>query len=319
MAPSLNISDLTKSGLFQTSGSIPLTDPAANLFFIKPDGTAGHLQFPYPAAESADFTALLESCKPASFGRGQKDVLDPSYRKALCLPAASLALSAPLQLPSSILQEIQRLLQPQAAAVTAALDKLNVYGPDGFFKSHVDTPRAPHMFGSLVVCLPTEFAGGELVLRGPAGVQYTQHWGRSSAESPALQWAAFYSDVEHEIMPVTSGYRCEHDKECRPAKQWLQAATHNSGCTRGEHSPLLVQLAHRANTLSIKHTSQRNAILAVAYYITSCLQFTNNYIATHANRQSPSCWPILLLNYNVSMLLPCLLLLSSLLPCLLLL
>jgi predicted 2-oxoglutarate/Fe(II)-dependent dioxygenase YbiX len=207
MVPSLNIRDLTSSGLFQTSGSIPLTDPAANLFFTKPDGSAGQLQFPYPAADSADFAALLESCKPASFGRGHRNVHDPNYRKALCLPPASLALSAPLQLPSRILQEIQLLLQPQAAAVTAALDKLNIYGPDGFFKSHVDTPRAPNMFGSMVMCLPTEFAGGELVLCGPGGVKYTQDWGSSSAESPALQWAAFYSDVEHEILPVTSGYR----------------------------------------------------------------------------------------------------------------
>jgi predicted 2-oxoglutarate/Fe(II)-dependent dioxygenase YbiX len=135
------------------------------------------------------------------------DVHDPNYRKALCLPSASLALSASLQLPSRVLEEIQLLLQPQAAVVTAALDKLNIYGPNGFFKSHLDTPRAPNMFGSLVVCLPTEFAGGELVLRGPGGVQYTQDWGSSSAESPALQWAAFYSDVEHEILPVTSGYR----------------------------------------------------------------------------------------------------------------
>ncbi|KAF6261459.1 hypothetical protein COO60DRAFT_1636753 [Scenedesmus sp. NREL 46B-D3] len=77
--------------------------------------------------ESANFAALLESCEPASFGRDKQDVLDPSYRRALCLHADVLALSDPLQLPSRILQEIQLLLQPEAAAVTAELYKLNIY------------------------------------------------------------------------------------------------------------------------------------------------------------------------------------------------
>ena len=39
--------------------------------------------------------------------------------------------------------------------VTAELYKLNFYSaPSGKFKSHVDTPRGPAQFGSLVVCLP---------------------------------------------------------------------------------------------------------------------------------------------------------------------
>ena len=50
--------------------------------------------------------------------------------------------------------------------VRAELYKLNIYsGPGGHFKSHVDTPRSSEMFGSLVVCLPTQFTGGELVTR----------------------------------------------------------------------------------------------------------------------------------------------------------
>ncbi len=34
-----------------------------------------------------------------------------------------------------------------------------------FFKSHIDTPRAANMFGSLIVTLPAAHAGGALVLR----------------------------------------------------------------------------------------------------------------------------------------------------------
>ena len=66
-------------------------------------------------------------------------------------------------------------------------------------KAHVDTPRSDQMFGSRVVCLPTQFSGGALA---------TCHHGRevkfnwsSPLESPrkTLSWAVFFSGVEHEV------------------------------------------------------------------------------------------------------------------------
>jgi hypothetical protein len=41
-----------------------------------------------------------------------------------------------------VLEEVRVLLQPNAGGVVAELDKLNVYGPGGFFKPHYDTPRS---------------------------------------------------------------------------------------------------------------------------------------------------------------------------------
>jgi 2OG-Fe(II) oxygenase superfamily len=67
----------------------------------------------------------------------------------------------------------------------------------------VDTPRAENQFGSLVVCLPCAHTGGELAVRH-AGREVKFDW---SGDSKELQWAAFYSDCEHEVLPVTSGYR----------------------------------------------------------------------------------------------------------------
>jgi hypothetical protein len=57
--------------------------------------------------------------------------------------------SLPLPCLLLLLQTVHRLLQPAAGKVIAELYKLNIYGPDGFFRSHVDTPRGPNMFGSL--------------------------------------------------------------------------------------------------------------------------------------------------------------------------
>jgi hypothetical protein len=64
------------------------------------------------------------------------------------------------------------------------------------------------MFGSLVIVFPTKHEGGALVLRHGGG-----EWTFDSAKmvqttvNPSVAYNAFYSDVEHEVTPVTSGYR----------------------------------------------------------------------------------------------------------------
>ncbi|KAH9885109.1 hypothetical protein C8Q73DRAFT_718371 [Cubamyces lactineus] len=92
-------------------------------------------------------------------------------------------------------------------AIKAELYKLNVYGKGAFFKPHVDTPRADNMFGSLVVILPTPHEGGELVLR-----HQDEEWTIDSADllsghSDRIAFVTFFSDVEHEVLPVRSGHR----------------------------------------------------------------------------------------------------------------
>lgn len=83
-----------------------------------------------------------------------------------------------------------------------------VTGKGSFFKAHKDTPRDDSMFGSLVVIFPTLHEGGELVFRHGG-----KEWKIDSAKqlsaqiSPCVFFIAFYSDVEHEVMPVISGHR----------------------------------------------------------------------------------------------------------------
>ena len=81
-------------------------------------------------------------------------------------------------------------------------------GPGGFFKAHVDTPRGTAMIGSLVVILPTDHEGGSLILRH-GGKEWTFDSAEAvdTASSPQAAFIAFFSDVEHEVQPVTSGYR----------------------------------------------------------------------------------------------------------------
>lgn len=76
------------------------------------------------------------------------------------------------------------------------------------FKAHVDTPRSPTQFGSLVVCLPVEHQGGQLKVRHQG--EETTFDGSMLAnhdKTAHIEWAAFYSDCEHEVMEVSAGNR----------------------------------------------------------------------------------------------------------------
>jgi 2OG-Fe(II) oxygenase superfamily len=81
-------------------------------------------------------------------------------------------------------------------------------GEGSFFKAHVDTPRGEKMFGSLVIVLPSPHEGGTLVFR-----HHGQEWTFDSSTTllaalpTSIAYAAFFCDVEHEILPVTSGHR----------------------------------------------------------------------------------------------------------------
>ena len=81
-------------------------------------------------------------------------------------------------------------------------------GEKSFFKAHVDTPRGERMFGSLVVFFPTKYEGGSLIMR-QKGEQWSFDAANALAEAkdPQVAYVALYSDVEHEVSTVTSGYR----------------------------------------------------------------------------------------------------------------
>lgn len=70
----------------------------------------------------------------------------------------------------------------------------------------MDTPRAETQFGSLVVCLAYHHEGGQLVIRH-AEHETKFDWGASTKDASSVQWAAFYSDCEHEVLEVTEGHR----------------------------------------------------------------------------------------------------------------
>jgi hypothetical protein len=65
------------------------------------------------------------------------------------------------------------------------------------------------MFGSLVIVFPLPHEGGALLLRH-RGQEWTFDSGKTLAaakDQPSIGYVAFFSDIEHEVTPVTFGHR----------------------------------------------------------------------------------------------------------------
>ncbi|KAJ8456149.1 hypothetical protein ONZ45_g18807 [Pleurotus djamor] len=155
-----------------------------------------------------DIPALVLACEPAPFGRNNENVLDDDYRKAGKLDVTNFSLNFDLS-STGILEKIKKELLADDRKIRADLYKLNLYGVGSFFKSHQDTPRDESMFGSLVLVLPTPHEGGELILRpkGLSEVRYDSSAILRKQNTPAIIYTAFYSEIEHEVLPVTAGHR----------------------------------------------------------------------------------------------------------------
>ena len=155
---------------------------------------------------------LLEHCKPAPFGDGKKTRYDRSVRDAFQLKAEREGFSIEGFEPASagILKKIQRELVPHDPnPISAELYTVNVYTDGGHFAPHKDTPRGNDMFGTLVVCLPSQFSRGELVL-SHRGVVQKYDWGSAIEKQKTpnqLHWAAFFGDVDHQIESLWNGAR----------------------------------------------------------------------------------------------------------------
>lgn len=85
----------------------------------------------------------------------------------------------------------------------------------------MDTPRAPNMFGTLLINFPVEHVGGQLVVHAPTEgkravsvsggasasfEKFETNWGKVDS----LGWVAFFSDCMHEVLPVVSGHLSDH-------------------------------------------------------------------------------------------------------------
>ncbi|KAK1994374.1 2OG-Fe(II) oxygenase superfamily protein [Colletotrichum falcatum] len=133
---------------------------------------------------------LVDKAIQAPFGKGSQTIVDTTIRNT---PRWG-----------SDLQRICAIVAGDMgirSSVNAELYKLLVYEKGAMFKAHTDSEKCPGMFGTLVICLPSPHEGGDVVVKH-AGK--TKTFKTSKVEQ---SFACWYSDVQHEVLPVTHGYR----------------------------------------------------------------------------------------------------------------
>ncbi|WWD07848.1 hypothetical protein V865_005955 [Kwoniella europaea PYCC6329] len=147
---------------------------------------------------------IYNTGEPSPFGRGKELVDDQTYRQAHELKPPHFALTNDLLSSCGLLTLLARKLDYEIP-LEAKINKLNAYSEGGFFKAHKDTPQSRDHIGTLMICLPSPFTGGALVVR-QNGSTITFDWGKQTGDG-SFAWGFLYSDCEHEVLPVTSRTR----------------------------------------------------------------------------------------------------------------
>jgi predicted 2-oxoglutarate/Fe(II)-dependent dioxygenase YbiX len=159
----------------------------------------GPVRFPVTPAKARK---LLGLGQPARFGRGEETLTDPDVRDTWEIPKHLVRAEWDAAALKDILATAKEELGlPHAAGLTAELHSLLVYEPNQFFLAHQDSEKDDAMVGTLVVTLPSSYAGGELV------VGHNEERKAYRGSRAALSLVAFYADCRHEVLRVQSGYR----------------------------------------------------------------------------------------------------------------
>jgi hypothetical protein len=111
-------------------------------------------------------TSLIVEAELARFGKRDQTVLDRRIRDVWEIHEGRVNLGKGWgEQLDSILKEVQKNLgMLEGGKLTAQLHNMLIYMPGQFFKGHQDSEKADGMIGTLVVLLPSEFSGGELVV-----------------------------------------------------------------------------------------------------------------------------------------------------------
>jgi hypothetical protein len=150
---------------------------------------------------------LIHLCRQAPYGKGTQTVVDTDVRRVWELDPIQFRLTNPKwdELVEAIVAEVQAALGLAGQKLAAQLYKLLVYEEGSFFLPHRDGEKLDRMVATLVIGLPSVHEGGELIV-SHEGRQHEIVFG-GAASGYELSYAAFYSDCQHEVRPLRSGYR----------------------------------------------------------------------------------------------------------------
>jgi len=185
-----------RPGDFYATGTTDVYAPG-----LEVDGV-GVIALPLLPSQAAQLIAVADR---APYGRGEDTVVDTEVRRVWQIRADQIRLQGRhwgRSLDAIVARAAEGL--GVSGPVEAELYKLLVYDQGSFFVSHRDTEKAPGMFATLVVVLPSLYTGGELVLRHKDSDVTLD---LRCSDPSDVSFAAFYADCLHEVLPVISGCR----------------------------------------------------------------------------------------------------------------
>ncbi|THW04320.1 hypothetical protein D6D26_02848 [Aureobasidium pullulans] len=192
------LDNIASSGDFATMKSMPnlSVDPDVRLL---DKGNLQYCKIEFPLGLQ-DAQKLINAARQAPFGKGEKTIVDTTFRNTWELDPSQFSLSKNWQsYVDSLMRSACDGLGVKTNDVRAELYKMLLYEKGAMFKPHADSEKTSGMFGTLVISLPSAHFGGSVVLSHNG----KQHEFKTSYH----EYLAWYSNVTHEVKQVTSGCR----------------------------------------------------------------------------------------------------------------
>jgi len=192
------LEEIKGSGSFVAADSKPFLFPGLEVSGV------GEIGFPVNVIQIKE---MIKYAHKAHFGKGIETILDDAVRSGWEIDASQITLNNSDwdKFIASIVEQIKPGLGIQGHSISANLYKLLIYESGDFFLPHKDSEKEKGMFGTLIVGLPAKHTGGELIVKFDGKTETIDF--SEPCSQYKIPFAAFYADCEHEIKPITSGYR----------------------------------------------------------------------------------------------------------------
>ncbi|KAI1793098.1 hypothetical protein LXA43DRAFT_1127543, partial [Ganoderma leucocontextum] len=155
-----------------------------------------------------DAAAIKACAEQAPFGMADQTVVDKTVRDTWEIDGHKIHFANAAWKPflEGAVRDVCQVLGVNfdASKPRCELYKLLLYETGSHFLPHVDTEKVDGMFATIVVVLPSKFTGGAVNVSHNGLSETYEHSARSQTDTTILAW---YTDVEHEVNPITSGYR----------------------------------------------------------------------------------------------------------------
>ncbi|KAF4616998.1 hypothetical protein D9613_008503 [Agrocybe pediades] len=156
-----------------------------------------------------DAQAVISAATLAPFGRGERTLVDKEVRDTWEIEPSKISFANPeweKYINQTVCLEVCRALGVTIGNIPPKMElyKLLLYEKGSHFLPHQDTQKANGMFATVIILLSSAYTGGQVVV-SHASTTKTIDFSANSLLSTAL--LAWYTDVKHEVKPVTSGYR----------------------------------------------------------------------------------------------------------------